>query len=88
MVSYDIDGAREVCLDGVTGYLVPARNVEHLADRIIHLCRHPEERSTLAAAGQRLCETRFPHEFMTQKIRQLYTEVLKNQDVSTRPSEN
>ena len=88
VVSYDIDGAREVCLDGVTGYLVPARNVEQLADRIIQLCRHPEERSTLAAAGQRLCEARFPHEFMTQKIRQLYTEVLKNQDVSTRPSEN
>ena len=88
VVSYDIDGAREVCQDGVTGCLVPARNVEQLVDRIIHLCRHPEERSTLAAAGQRLCEARFPHEVMTQKIRQLYTEVLKNQDVSTRPSEN
>lgn len=81
VVSYDVDGAREVCQDGVTGYLVPARNIEHLADRIIKLCRNPEERTTFATAGQRLCEARFPHDVMTREIRQLYLEVLENRDV-------
>jgi glycosyltransferase involved in cell wall biosynthesis len=88
VVSYDVDGAREVCQDGVTGYMIPARNIEQLADRIIKLCRNPEERSTYAATGQRLCEARFHHQVMTRKIRQLYEEVLENQDVATRPSES
>ncbi|NIP84288.1 MAG: glycosyltransferase, partial [Planctomycetales bacterium] len=34
VVSYDIDGAREVVLDQVTGYLVPPRDTAALADRI------------------------------------------------------
>lgn len=88
VVSYDVDGAREVCINDETGYLVPAKNIRDLADRIIQLCRQPEVRKTFASAGQRLCEARFPHQVMTRKIRQLYEEVLENQDVSTRPSES
>ena len=37
VVSYDVDGAREVVISGETGFLVPPRNVDELAARLSSL---------------------------------------------------
>ena len=88
VVSYDIDGAREVCIDGETGYLVTAGDTQTLARRLIDLSRAPELRKKLGMRGQSFCRERFSHHVMTDKIRGIYQKLLTDQDVSQLPSEN
>jgi colanic acid/amylovoran biosynthesis glycosyltransferase len=42
----------EFVKDGVTGYLVPPRNIEAIADRIVSLLRNPEQAKAMGKAGR------------------------------------
>ena len=54
VVSYDIKyGPREQISDGVEGFLVPAGDVELLAQRVIELLRSPELVRRMSAAARR-----------------------------------
>ncbi|GIW93130.1 MAG: glycosyl transferase family 1 [Pirellulaceae bacterium] len=76
VVSYDVDGAREVVLDGTTGYLVAPRDTGGLIKALLALLADPERRRAMGEHGRRLCITRFRHETMTAAIRQLYEQLL------------
>lgn len=76
VVSYDVDGAREVVIDGETGILLPPRDVAGLAGAIVRLAGDAELRRKLAAAGRAQCAERFRHETMTARIRELYKTLL------------
>jgi glycosyltransferase involved in cell wall biosynthesis len=76
VVSYDVDGAREVVLPDVTGYLVPPRAVEDLAAAISHLTADATRRERLGAEGRRRFSDQFRHERMTAEIRRLYQRLL------------
>jgi glycosyltransferase involved in cell wall biosynthesis len=76
VVSYDVDGAREVVRNDQTGFLVQPGDVQGLAARIVQLAASPELRARLAAAGRDLCRTRFDHHEMTRQIRALYERTL------------
>jgi glycosyltransferase involved in cell wall biosynthesis len=76
VISYDVDGAREVVRDDQTGFLVKPGDVPTLAARIVQLSSSPELRMRLAAAGRDLCRTRFDHREMTRQIRSLYERTL------------
>ena len=49
----------EVVLDGVTGFLVPERDVEALTERLDFLVTHPEIWGPLGRAGRAHVETKF-----------------------------
>jgi glycosyltransferase involved in cell wall biosynthesis len=76
VISYDVDGAREVVRDGETGFLVPPGDVATLAARIHELSASAELRARLASAGREFCRTRFDHRDMTRQIRALYERLL------------
>ncbi len=76
VVSYDVDGAREVVLNGETGFLLPPKCIEPLAGALVQLARDPCLRQRLAGNGrQRFTET-FRHEHMTRQLRGLYERLL------------
>lgn len=77
VVSYDIDGAREVCIPGETGMLIPPGAIDELAAAIIELARDPDLRKRLGDAGRRRFTEPFRHEYMTRRIRDVYQEVLR-----------
>ena len=77
VISYDIDGAREVVRDGETGYLVAPGDVARVARCMVELAANPTQRETLSATGRELCRVRFDHRQMTDRIRKLYEEVLE-----------
>ncbi|MFG0262727.1 MAG: glycosyltransferase family 4 protein [Novipirellula sp. JB048] len=79
VVSYDIDGAREVAISGETGFLVPPGDIAQLAHAITQLSRDRELRQRLGRAGQRRFTEQFRHQTMTRRIRQLYQRVLSGQ---------
>jgi glycosyltransferase involved in cell wall biosynthesis len=72
VVSYDVDGAREVVLPGSTGFLVPAQAIDQLGQAIVRLAQDPNLRSTYGAEGRRLFTDRFRHDHMVQEIRRVY----------------
>jgi glycosyltransferase involved in cell wall biosynthesis len=76
VVSYDIDGAREVCLDEETGSLVPPRNLQRLAEALSGLARDAALRQRLGSLGRERFTDRFRQEQMTAQIRQLYSDLL------------
>lgn len=75
-VSYDVDGAREVIIDNVTGVLLPPKSTKELSDAIIRLAADPDFRARLGEEGRRRCRDVFRHEYMTERIRKLYVELL------------
>jgi glycosyltransferase involved in cell wall biosynthesis len=76
VVSYDVDGAREVTIDDVTGYLIPPRDVERLALRLKQLVAAPALRGRMGQEGRRRFTDVFRHERMTELLRELYQNVL------------
>ena len=76
VVSFDIDGAREVVLPGGTGQLVPPQCTDLLADAICELAKDPALRTRLGREGQRRLTEPFRHQHMTRQIRGLYGRVL------------
>ena len=76
VVSYDIDGAREVVLSQQTGFLLPPRSVDKLAEAIVELARDPPMRERLAAEGRRRLAEPFRHQRMTAELRALYEGLL------------
>lgn len=76
VISYDIDGAKEVVIDGKTGILLEPESVGPLAEAILRLANAPDLRRSLGHAGRELCRERFGHRLMTNRIRALYQEIL------------
>jgi glycosyltransferase involved in cell wall biosynthesis len=79
VISYDIDGAREVAINDVTGYLIPPADTDRLADAIGHLAGDAALRRRLGGEGQGRFTDQFRHQTMTRQIRSLYERVLTDQ---------
>ena len=55
VVSFDIDGAREVCITDHTGILTMPKDIGALSDAIIRLAETPELRQKFGATGRAKC---------------------------------
>ena len=76
VVSYDVDGAREVVITGETGYLIPPKEIDPLADALIELAADERLRRRLGEEGRRRFTDQFRHDVMTRHLRELYQRVL------------
>lgn len=79
VVSYDIDGAKEVVIPGETGFLVPRESSTELSDALCALVESPELRERLGSTGCTRFTDRFRHQTMTREIREIYHRVLQGQ---------
>ncbi len=77
VVSYDVDGAREVVISGETGYLLPPQSVDELAEALSILVADASLRQTFGRAGRERFTEQFRHQTMTRRIREVYAEVLR-----------
>jgi glycosyltransferase involved in cell wall biosynthesis len=71
-VVYDVDGAREVCIEMRTGRLVPPRDLAALRDAIRWCAEHPDERAELAARGRDACRDAFSVDAMLDGLDRVY----------------
>ncbi len=76
VVSYDVDGAKEVIITGETGFLVPARAISELSAALCELASDPQMRNRLGKTGRLRFTDQFRHQTMTKQIRDVYAEVL------------
>jgi len=82
VVAFDCDGAREVCLDGQTGFLLPAGDRAGLQDRLLRLARDAPLRGRLGLQGQTLVRENFSIESMVDQLHSLYVRLLEERDSS------
>lgn len=78
VISYDIDGAKEVVLHEKTGLLLPPKSVEELQSAVLRLALDPSLRQELGRFGQSRCSKMFDHGNMTREIRELYQRLLEH----------
>ncbi|QDT64481.1 Putative glycosyltransferase EpsD [Calycomorphotria hydatis] len=76
VISYDIDGAREVCITGETGILLPPETVDELVEAVVSLAVNPQLREQYGATGRERFTDQFRHQTMTRRIRKVYADVL------------
>jgi glycosyltransferase involved in cell wall biosynthesis len=76
VISYDIDGAREVVLPE-TGILLKPRDLSGLSGAILRLAREPATRAAMGEEGRRRFADLFRHETMTRQLRSLYARLLQ-----------
>lgn len=76
IISYDVDGAREVAIPDETGFLLPPKSIDGLADAILELAQDELLRARLGQGGALRFTDQFRHENMTRQIRELYLRLL------------
>jgi colanic acid/amylovoran biosynthesis glycosyltransferase len=75
VVTSDAGGLPENVEDGVTGFVVPRRNAEAMAEKIIELARDASLRQRLGAAGRARALERFDLDRQAAAFVRLYTEL-------------
>jgi glycosyltransferase involved in cell wall biosynthesis len=79
-ISFDVDGAREVVINGQTGCLVGAKDVPALTRAMIELGCNAEMRASYGQEGARRFTDQFRHESMTRRIRELYQKIIERSE--------
>jgi len=72
VISYDFDGADEVCLNGETGFLVRTGDIASVTHHLLQLAREPVLREELGSKGRSFVKERFSVEDMVDKLYDLY----------------
>lgn len=76
VISYDVDGAREVCMTGETGFLLPPKSIDELADAINQLAADPELRQRLGETGRERFTEQFRQQTMVRELREIYASLI------------
>jgi glycosyltransferase involved in cell wall biosynthesis len=59
IITTDAPGCRETVVDGVNGFLVPVKNIDLLAEKMIWMIEHPEEVRKMGQESLRICKEKF-----------------------------
>ena len=76
VVTFDLDGAPEVVRHGVSGYLLPALDTNHVAERTVELLRDPQRRRAFGEAGRAFAAEHFSIEGMVERVNEVYLDLL------------
>jgi glycosyltransferase involved in cell wall biosynthesis len=83
VISYDVDGAREVVLPE-NGILLEPSDLAGLRRAILGMAADAEARRAMGQAGQRRFADQFRHETMTDQLRSLYERLLESNTAHVR----
>jgi L-malate glycosyltransferase len=86
VVATDVGGAREVVVEGETGYLVRPGDDETMADRIAALLANPSLAREIGAKGRGLVEREFSCEAQLERTEALYKRMLTRSTWRARPA--
>ena len=83
VVAYDCDGAREVCLENETGFLLRPGDLAGLKNRVLQLASDPALRETFGRRGQNFVRQNFSVEGMVDGIYHLYQKLATERGLSS-----
>ena len=76
VIATDCGGPREIVADGITGRLVPPKDVDALASAMVEMATQRAMASCMGKRGREEAERRFNSEMMARKVEQVYRELL------------
>lgn len=76
VVATDVGGAREAIRDGVNGFVVPAKNPEAMAERIVEILSDADVAVSMGQAGLRIIEENFSLAAQLRRTEELYERLL------------
>jgi glycosyltransferase involved in cell wall biosynthesis len=76
VVTTDVAGAKELVVDGQTGYVLPQGDVEGIARALIALAKNEQLRKRMSHAGRERVEREFSFSTRLQRIEALYEKIL------------
>jgi glycosyltransferase involved in cell wall biosynthesis len=76
VIAYDVANHPEIIIDDYTGYLVPFRNIEALAEKMKYVASNYEEAKSVAMRGRELAQTVFNKTKIQEKERIVYQKAL------------
>ena len=79
VVGSRVGGIKYTVVDGETGYLVPPRDPDAIADRVARLLRAPEERTVFGRNGIERVRSRFSWDEVAHQLLAVYDEVAVEQ---------
>lgn len=74
----DINGSREIIIDGKNGIIVPSKDEEALYQAMKHFLEHPEEVAEMAAKARPLIASRYEQSYVRQCLYDFYHEILND----------
>ncbi len=74
----DSGGMPEIIQDGITGYVIPIKDFEVLASRIVQLLSDDRLRERFGYTGRQYVEKSFSKEVVTKNTLQIYRDLLKS----------
>lgn len=77
IVTFDVEGAREVVKDGVNGFVVPLRGVDRLVEKLDYLLSAPPLAKDMGARGRDLIDDSWTVENMVRQTDDLYQRLLR-----------
>ena len=78
VIATDIAGNPEAVTDGITGYIVPAKNIAALTTRIRDLATDKAKRKKMGQAGRKRIEQFFTIQQNVQSVQEVYFDILAN----------
>jgi len=82
VVAYDCDGAKEVCIEGETGFLVRPGDLATLKERLHRLANDAALREKFGNTGRDFVKERFGVEKMVNDLHHLYLRLAKNRGIT------
>lgn len=76
VVTTDAGAISEVVDDGVSGYVVPYRDMEGMLQRLQHLVSNPQLWPVMGSAGQRIAGDRFDSQKLVVRLTALYENLI------------
>ncbi len=80
IVAYNAGGIREVCIDQVTGRLVPVGDIDALRESLAWVLEHPQGAQRLAEQGRDYVMEKFDQRTMCAALERLYAECVTATD--------
>ena len=74
----DINGSREIIVDGENGVIVPSQNTEALFDAMLNMVNNREERERMASNARKMVADRYEQSFVRKCLYDFYDEILQN----------
>jgi PEP-CTERM/exosortase A-associated glycosyltransferase len=78
VVASDVGGLKELIRDGVTGLLYEAGNIDHLAERIVHLARNEKKRKLMAENARLQMRAEREWSKIVPKYLDIYEKLVRN----------
>ena len=73
----DINGSREIILNGENGVIIPSQNAEALYEAMLNMLIDKEKRKYMASNARKMIASRFEQGFVRKCLYDFYDEILK-----------